>query len=396
MNLNNINKNKSTLAKERVNKGQISYIIKTLFSCNMRCLYCYEGKQTEKSSITFSTLENFFNKISTYHSSNSFVKLIWFGGEPLLMGLDFFKRIIKIQKKYAIKTHFINVIQTNGLLLSSEFIDFFTSNNFHIGLSLDGPPIIHNSQRLLPNGKGSFDKVFKAIEIIRSLDEYKSKGKFSALVVFSRNTLEHLDTFYDFFKNHRINFKINPLLHRGNAEEFKAKNLYFHPHAFGAALVYLFDKWLSEKQFAFSIEPFSGILNSLITGKPKSCTFTDICHDRYLCIDPEGNIGPCGRWNKNDFNYGNINKDSIADALSSSDCERYKNERSKYIYNCVDCQHHDLCHGGCAFSGYMKRKSLADSDYYCEGYKILFDHIKNTVKEKLFPDIKFQGEFYGS
>ena len=291
---------------------------------------------------------------------------------------------MEIQRSLGPNFNFKNSIQTNGCLLSQEFIEFFAENDFHIGLSLDGPPEIHNIQRVSLNGKGSFNKVWEAKERIWSFNlRNKKKIHCAFIAVLTRNSLLHLDDFYNFFKENRLNVQISFLLLAGSAMDPKASNLHITPKEYGQAMIYLFDRWVKEPKYTFSIKPFSHILRSFVSGVHHSCMFAGCCYLDYLNIDPKGNIVPCGRWDKNQFCYGNINIDNFDDAFNSADLHRYKSERSKVVNSCKKCQHFDICHGGCAFSGYMRRRYLSDRDYYCTGHKMLFDHMKKIVKKEI-------------
>lgn len=363
---------------------EITVIIKTAYDCNLDCLYCYEGKKQKHTRIDLQTVENTVIKFASYYPPSVRISFIWHGGEPLLMGLGFYESVVLIQDQLGGKSRFRNKIQTNGLLLSKEYIDFFVDNNFSVGLSLDGPKIIHDSQRLLPNGGASFDKVFDVLERMRNFGANKIRKKASALAIFTRNTLNHLDEFYEFFKDNHINVQINPLLIAGNAGDSSKDGLRVEPEEFGQALIYLFDKWVSEDHYTIAFNPFASILRNFVKEGSGGCNFRLGCHDNFFCIDPDGYIVPCGRWSRSDFVYGNINQDDLKDAFCSTDYERFKQERAKIHLACGSCRHYNICHGGCPFSGYMRRQRLDDPDFYCASYMMLLDHMKSVVKEQTF------------
>lgn len=353
-------------------------IIKTTYACDLDCLYCYEGNEPYKKRISLETVENTIRKVVNHNSSDKPITFIWHGGEPLIMGIDFYKRVIEMQKSLS-PNRFNNSIQTNASLLTDEFIEFFVKTNFRIGISLDGPPIIHNSQRLSRNGNDNFEVAWKAIQSIRNTYNIR----IPVIAVFTRKTLHHLDEFYEFFRDHELDVQIGYLLLAGSAKNPQARDLVVSPREYGQAMVHLFDRWINESEYKFSIQPFSHILRSFVSGIHKSCMFAGRCYLDYLNIDPRGNIVPCGRWDKNQFCYGNININNISDVFEAHDYLRYKGERSNVINSCSKCPHYNICHGGCAFSGYMRRENLADPDYYCESHKMLFDHMKKVVSENL-------------
>ena len=365
---------------------QFTIIVKVTNNCNLSCSYCYEGDNFSSHFIEWETVQNTILKTLDYVDPETTIKFIWHGGEPLLIGLDFYEKIIDLQEKVGKGQKIINSIQTNGILLSERIIKFLIENNFRIGISIDGPPIIHDSQRLFSNNQGSFDQVFKSVLILRKYYA-NSDNRISAISVFTKNTYNHLDEFYNFFKNQKINVKINPLLMSGRANlNYFRQNLFITPYEFGSGLINLFEKWIAEDEYVFNIEPFKNVIMSMVTGNTFSCIFSGHCYDRYLSINPHGDIVPCGRWNSDQFLYGNINFDSIETSLNSFDCYRFKQQRIIAENKCKKCKYFGICHGGCPFSGYLRRSNLSDPDYYCEGYKMLFSHIEHKLKDLLLMD----------
>ncbi|MBU1129457.1 MAG: radical SAM protein, partial [Nanoarchaeota archaeon] len=153
-------------------KDHITVIVKPTHNCNLRCKYCYIEENAEKGNMPLSLAEEAIKKVSEFSKTSNW---IWHGGEPLLMGVDFFKEIQKIQKFYEKKgNEFYNGIQTNGTLINNEILDFIEkANDFDVGLSIDGPEKIHNRTRIYSNGKGSFKKVLKATKSIKERKNQK-------------------------------------------------------------------------------------------------------------------------------------------------------------------------------------------------------------------------------
>ncbi|MBL7101114.1 MAG: radical SAM protein [Nanoarchaeota archaeon] len=145
-------------------KKSLSIIAKVTENCNLACKYCYaENDQKIKCIMDDETLEKTINKCYEFSGDHKNPHFIWHGGEPLLGGLKFFKKIVKLQDK--LKPHKItNVVQSNGTLIDDKTLDFFLQNKIHVGASLDGPEEIHNKTRVYSNGKGSFKNVIKGIK----------------------------------------------------------------------------------------------------------------------------------------------------------------------------------------------------------------------------------------
>lgn len=362
--------------------GNYAVIVKTTYDCNLACLYCYEGQKPRKKQMKFETAKNVMQKISGYFP-NKHIEFIWHGGEPLLLGKGFYETVVAYQKQIGISSRVKNSIQTNGILLSRKFMQFFNENDFSVGLSLDGPSAIQNEQRTYSNGKHSFDRVFSALNKVRESDLNKHQPNAYALAVITRKTLEHIDDFYNFFRDNRISVKINPLFLSGSATTPKSSALHLSPEEYGEVLIYLFERWVNEKEYIFDIEPFPGILRSFVTGKTELCAFSNTCTTRFLSVDPDGFVTPCGRWSKEDFCLGNINNDSMDVILKSEKYLEYVNSRKSVEQMCNGCQYFPICNGGCTFSSYIKNNSLSDNDYYCESYKSLFSFVEKTLQVSL-------------
>ena len=162
------------------------------------------------------TLKNSIEKIVQFTGEEKETHFIWHGGEPLLMGVNFFENVLSIQKNLGQKYKISNGIQTNGTLLNSNLLDFIEKNNdFYLGLSLDGPRELHNQTRFYKDGAGSFDDVMKGINLI------KKRGGVGGgvIAVITQINIDHFLDLYNFFKENNINFKANPLIRSGEANK---------------------------------------------------------------------------------------------------------------------------------------------------------------------------------
>lgn len=379
----------ASMAVCRPDKSLVTVIIKPTFDCNLRCKYCYEGDICNSQRMDTRTLNNIFTKLAEYYGPQKTIRVVWHGGEPLLMGIEFFEKVIKIQKKLGVEYDFRNVVQTNATILTREFLDFFESNNFHIGVSIDGPKELHNAWRQYPDGSGSFDDVMRAVHLIK-----ERKDGCGAVAVLTKLTLSHLDEFYEFFKTEKIHVKVIPLSISGRAEKRK-QSLMVSPIEYGNAMIYLFNKWFNEKEYKIGIDPFEDIICNLIIGRPTGeCIFQPDCYDNFIVITPNGDVFPCGRWALDaKFMYGNINKQSIDELLNSQTAKRIKRERKLALENCSTCEFKSICNAGCMDYAYMRRHKLSDVDYYCKGYKMLFKHVKLTLLRELKASLKGKVNF---
>lgn len=372
----------TNINKQGANQNNVVVIIKTTYRCNQNCLYCYEEllrKSNNGIKMDDITLLNLTRKILEHCQTNNIhsVLFIWHGGEPLLMGLDFYKRAINYQRKYKKDVVVKNGMQTNGTLMTEEMGTFFSNQNFGIGFSLDGPEKIHEYNRPSGNGVNTYNKIVSSIKMYNHALSKKSNP--GILSVMTKTTTDHIDELYDFLYLNNFDCKINPVIIDGGAKRWKDQ-LAITPEEYGEAMIYLFDRWFFEKGTTFSIDTLEDIIISLLTRRPKGCLFEDSCFTKFLHIDPPGNIHPCGF---NDFILGNINKDSISDVLHSPIISKLNIRKERVPAICTKCDYYDICHSGCPRNALMRRGRIYDRDFYCDSYRMLFEHINNALRREL-------------
>jgi uncharacterized protein len=322
-----------------------------------------------------STLEVVLNRIYENDKERKKSKIIWHGGEPSLMGMAFYRKVITLQLKY--KGHYFeNAVQTNCAMHKKDVIDFWIDNGFKIGVSLDGQEFIHSKTRVYKNGKSSFPYVMGNIEYLKSRDV-----KFGLISVINSYSVHDPLSYYKFIKDISPNsVRVNPLIPIGNAIEHD--NIHVTPHQYGSFLINLFDAWINDDKFYFMIEPLSDMLQALITKKSRSCAFLNDCTNFFVGIDPHGNISPCGRLSKDDFFFGNVMNLSISEALNSKTAERFRINSSQRLNECNSCNLLAICNGGC-FSNAILLGNLSNTipskDYYCESYKMIYEHMYATL-----------------
>lgn len=357
-------------------------IAKLTSECNHLCKYCYCGEDPVFERMEDKTMRNLILKGAELNSEGK-TEIIWHGGEPLTMGIDFFKTIIDIQNK--VPNHiFINSIQTNGTLLNNEFVDFFEKNHFYIGISLDGIKISHDANRPLKNGLSSFENV---LSWIAELKRRNIGG--NALCVLNKNTANYITDIYNFSKTSGINFKFTPQFPAGRARNNSELDL--SPQKLADTLVKLFDIWFyDDSDLAPDLEPFEQIILSLGLSKnftqpdlPLPCSFKNSCAYSFLAVAPNGNIYPCGRFlDTQDFLYGNINDFDINCFYDNSQRKIFIS-RHKGLAECMGCEYQKICNSGCPFLSYLSTSSIMHKDPFCMAYKMLFQHIEKAIESEI-------------
>ena len=365
---------------------EIAAIVKPTYGCNLGCVYCYEGGRSDAGQcMSLDTAKNVMTKLALYHGKEQKTRIFWHGGEPLLMGLDFFRAIVQIQQEIGSDYRFVNDIQTNVTLLNEEMLDFFQEHHFSIGTSLDGPQWLHDLTRPYVNGNSSFDDVLHAVGQMHKLDGKRTGHCIGggAIAILTKPTLSHLDEFYEFYRDSSISLKVNPIFYAGRGSTAR-EDFGITPNEYGNAMIYLFDRWFYEAEHVIDIDPFDLILGNLLTGDPWGCQFGPACYDEFMAVDPQGNVFPCGRWSsKEPFCLGNLNKNIMEEIRQSPILEAFRKGRQEASLKCQGCEFHNICNSGCVENSYIARHRLSDKDIYCKGYKLIFAHLQRALDEEL-------------
>lgn len=305
---------------------------------------------SEKMSLN--TYENFLRHLDGIKIN----KFIWHGGEPLLMGITFFKEAIALQEKYGLKIH--NDIQSNFTLIDDDWISFFKEYNIKVSTSMDGPKEIHNKGR-----SDSFDRTISAIRKLR-LEGIQS----GCVTIIHDYSIPHLYEIFSLFQSEGISTRYNPETCANGNSESKTTEV----QNFGFALRFLADLWLTKRDKG--MQPFNEITNAFRTNTPHDCIFSGNCVGEYPSILPSGDVVHCGRFVGSGYaGYGNVNDINFS-------FDRAKNSLLNDIYltnqdrisQCKLCKYYNVCNGGCFFHGWMNG---IQKDRFCEAYKAVFEHL---------------------
>lgn len=360
-------------------------IIKVTKACNLSCRYCCEEKRF--SIMDEKTLENSLAKVIRYNDKiakeNSFDKAvshcIFHGGEPLSMKKEFFEKVIEIEKKHTRpELHRVeNSIQTNLTLLTPDLWSFFKKEGFRLGSSLDGNSEMNDLER----GAGTFDRIMRAINLTRP--NTKAKSPIGCICILTKEKLNKISEIYDFFKSNNINFEINPLVITGDAKKNRIEAV--TPEEWAYAMVELFDIWFHDKKEPFIEIPFlSRVAAGFLSGNINSCTFGGTCRNRYISINPNGDVYPCGKFGAGDtFKLGNINEHSVTQIIQSSTNRYLLTRNADNIQGCKSCDFKEICKGGCFYNAFLETGDPLGKDSLCKGYKIIYSHIKKALGESL-------------
>jgi uncharacterized protein len=365
--------------------------------CNLNCTYCYylEKKklypETREMKMSVDLLENFTRQFIASHQV-SVVTFTWQGGEPTLMGLDFFRKAIEFQKKYSGGKKIENAFQTNGTKLNDDWCKFFTDNNILVGISIDGAEHNHDHYRKTLSGRPTFKKVMNSIELL-----HRHKVEFNTLsTVNSYNAYLASET-YRFLKKIGSGFmQFLPVVEHMNDERpeqelqliapMHSKNVKVTPWSvsasdYGKFLMTIFDEWVRNDVAKYYVQIFDATLANYVGENPGLCVFNDTCGDA-LVMEHNGDLFSCDHFVYPEYYLGNIPKTPLIDLVKSQKQFDFGvDKRNKLPRYCLQCDVRYACHGECP-----KHRFLLTPDgkpglnYLCAGYKVFFKHIEPYMK----------------
>lgn len=355
--------------------------------CNLDCKYCYFlAKEDLYPSSKFRMSDNLLeNYIKQYIEAQkvSEVTFAWQGGEPTLMGLEFFEKAVNLQKKYQKPgTRLFNSVQTNGTLIDDEWCRFFHKNDFLIGLSLDGPKALHDVYRVDKGGKPTFDSVMHAAEIMQ-----RHEVEFNILTtVHAANGGSPLEVYRfmrDVVKTRFLQFI--PIVERDNETGYQQGDEVTKRSVtgkqYGRFLIEIFDEWVRRDVGEMYIQIFDVSLAAWSGQNPGLCIFMETCGDA-LALEHNGDLYACDHYVEPDYKLGNITEIPMMEMVNSEQQRNFGNAKLETLPEyCLNCDVRFICNGGCPKNRIlMTPDGESGLNYLCDGYKAFFHHIDGPMR----------------
>jgi uncharacterized protein len=361
-------------------------------SCNLNCTYCYYLEKNklypEKKEFRMSDelLENFTKQFIEAHQV-PVVTFTWQGGEPTLIGLDFFKKAIEFQKKYKGEKKIENAFQTNGTRLNDDWCKLFTDNNILVGISIDGAEHNHDHYRKTVSGEPTFKRVIKGIELL-----HKNKVEFNTLSVVNDYNIQFASETYRFLKKIGSGFiQFLPVVERisENGDENALKLVApIHSNAkvsswsvgskdFGKFLITIFDEWVRNDVARYYVQIFDATLANYVGENPGLCVFNETCGDA-MVMEHNGDLFSCDHFVYPEYLLGNIAQTPLNDLEKSQQQFDFGiDKRNKLPRYCLQCDVRFACHGECPKHRFiLTPDGKPGLNYLCEGYKLFFKHVE--------------------
>jgi uncharacterized protein len=294
----------------------------------------------------------------------------WQGGEPTLMGLDFFEQAVDLQKQHGTAGQQVsNTLQTNGVLLDDNWCRFFAENRFLLGISIDGPKEFHDRYRLDHSGAGTFDRVMRGIETCK-----KHGVEFSALILLNSGNVEHPRKLFDFVVENGLTYlQFIPCVETDPATGEPAP-FSVTAQQYGDFLCRLFDLWYDYGPEKLNIREFDSLVTHYVMGKHTICTYSKQCAG-FVVVEHTGDAFCCEFFVEPQWRLGNILETPLAKLASDKKKRSFARTKQKLCSKCLVCKHLDICRGGCMKDRARRNdEDLTRESYFCESYKQFFDY----------------------
>lgn len=358
--------------------------------CNLACKYCYYLEKNklyptaQRHLMSDEMLEQFTREYIEAQTMNQ-VLFTWHGGEPLLRSIDFYRKALSLQQKYAGGRCIDNVIQTNGTLLTDEWCEFFAQNHWLVGISIDGPQPDHDHYRLTAAGKPSWKKVMQGIKLLK-----KHGVEWNAMAVVNAYNANHPLEFYRFFKENGCQFlQFTPIVERqtrhedgrtlaslADKNEIPLSEASVTPEQWGYFLCAIFDEWVRKDVGKIFVEIFDCTLANWMGISPGICAYSKECGHAGV-MEHNGDVYSCDHFVFPEYKLGNIRDHSLIDMLYGEQQQEFSRlKHSSLPRQCKECDMEFACHGECPKNRFMKDK-YGDSglNYLCLGYYHYYQHV---------------------
>ncbi len=362
--------------------------------CNIDCSYCFYlekhhlySNEGRNEFMNEQTLELYIEQHIAAQTHDQVV-FAWQGGEPTLLGIDFFKRAVAFQQQYAGSKQIINTLQTNGILINQQWCEFFKQHHFLIGISIDGPKELHDQYRRTRSGKPTHHLVEAAIAMFK-----RHQIEFNTLTVVNNINVEHPELVYDYLKQiGSQHMQFIPLIEREAQSTTRDGLTLLHPdrleavkvtpwsadgEKFGLFMATIFHHWVRKDVGRVWVQWFENTF-ALIANQPAQiCVFSPSCGSAFA-LEANGDVYACDHYVYPEFKLGNIAQTSINELNQSQANHDFANAKHQRLSrDCRSCEFLTLCNGGCPKHRFaLSSDNKPEQNYFCHGYQTFFAYSK--------------------
>ncbi len=348
--------------------------------CNLNCTYCFYLEklalfEQQKHRMSPEVQEEMIRQLM--QQSGEYLSISWQGGEPTLMGLDFYRRAVELEKKYGHGKPVDNGFQTNGLLLDKDWAKFFSENNWLVGLSLDGPKHIHDHYRIDRAGNGTHERVEDRAKMLLA-----EGVMVNAMCCVTSYSVKYPEELYNYYKKMGLTYmQFIPVVETDKNDPSKAADFSVSSEDYGHFLNALFDLWLADfinGEPTTSVRHFESIFYGYVGFPAPECTMKDKCGS-YVVVEHNGNVYSCDFFVEPEWQLGNVMQNQIIEMLNSQKQQEFGLLKTHLPFECKQCKWLKKCYGGCT-KDKMKDPRDGLKPRFCTSYKIFFEHADEALK----------------
>lgn len=349
--------------------------------CPLDCSYCFylekerlwpEQRRHRMSPKTLDILIS-----SLFREGNDGLSIAWQGGEPGLMGLDFYKKAVELQIQYGKGKSVSNGFQTNGAYLDREWARFFKRYHFLVGLSLDGPAHVHDHHRRTKGGQGTWQKTDAVARMLLA-----EGVDVNAMATVNSHSVQFLDETYAYLKGLGFtHLQFIPILETDRSDPGRAAAFSVDPEAYGAFLCRLFDLWLSDFKHGYpttSIRFFESLFYTYVGQEPPDCTLMETCGP-YLVVEHDGSLYSCDFFVEEGHRVGSLYEEGLQAAFDSARHQRFGAVKAELDAECSACPWLRHCRGGCP-KDRIRDPRDGGHFHFCASHKALFEHADSRMR----------------
>ncbi|MGD8406847.1 MAG: anaerobic sulfatase maturase [Anaerolineales bacterium] len=358
-------------------------------TCNLACSYCFFLDKellypNSKFRMAEETLEAYIQQLIAAHRSNQ-VTVAWQGGEPTLMGVDFYRKAIEFQKQYARPgMTFENTMQTNGTLLNDEWCEFLKENNYLIGISIDGPRHLHDAHRVDKGGAPTFDRVMRGLRLLQ-----KHGVEYNVLTTVNRVNADYPREVYHFLRDEVGTEWIQfiPVVERMNPDGLNLIQIgdqvsprTVRSEQFGRFLIQVFDEWITNDVGNLFVQTFEAALRNWMRMPPGMCVFEKTC-GYGLALEHNGDLYSCDHFVEPNYLLGNIKEEHMLEMIGSDEQNKFGQDKYDTLPNyCLECPVLFACNGECPKNRFIETPDGETGlNYLCAGYKAFFQRVDEAM-----------------
>ncbi len=352
-------------------------------ACNLGCRYCYYLKKEEhyQKGEPVRMPDDILEQYITQHieaSPTSVINFSWHGGEPTLLGTEYFRKIVALQQRHCPSAKQIrNGIQTNGTLLDDEWCRFLAAQGFGVGLSLDGPRHLHDCYRTSKKGESTHELAMRGLTLLRGFGV-----PFDILCVIHDQNVRRPIEVYRFFKEIGANYLGFLPLVEPESDGRSVSSRTVPAEVFGEFLCAIFDEWMSQDIGRVRVQIFEEAIGTALGREHGLCIFRKTCGDIPV-LERNGDFYSCDHFVDEGHRLGNIEESSLAEMIESPSQRAFGEAKLNTLpAMCTNCDVLDMCNGGCPKDRFVRTvKGEERLNYLCSGYKRFFTHCRPFVNQ---------------